>query len=72
MTADETEVTPGAALATGFNRGKLRNVQKLASNRMILVPLVASSGGGFHSAWVLLYEKLAERWQLGGEGRDME
>jgi hypothetical protein len=62
-------LAPGAALATGFSR-KLRNVQKLASNRMILVPLVASSGGGFHSAWALLYEKLAERWQLCGEGRD--
>ena len=34
---------------------------------MILVPLVASSGGGFHSAWALLYEKLAERWQLCGD-----
>jgi hypothetical protein len=62
-------LAPGAALATGSSR-KLRNVQKLASNRMILVPLVASSGGGFHSAWALLYEKLAERWQLRGEGRD--
>ena len=60
---------PGAALATGFNR-KLCNVQKLASDRMILVPLVASSLGGFHSAWEHLYERLAVRWQQSGEGRD--
>jgi hypothetical protein len=60
---------PGAALAVGFSR-KLCNVQKLASDRMILVPLVASSTGGFHSAWAHFYDKLAERWQLSGEGRD--
>ena len=60
---------PGAALAAGFNT-KLRNVQKLASNRMVLIPMVASSQGGFHEAWLLLYEKLAERWQNGAEGRD--
>jgi hypothetical protein len=60
---------PGAALAAGFSR-KLCNVQKLASDRMILVPLVASSSGGFHSAWAHLYDKLAERWQLSGEGRE--
>jgi hypothetical protein len=32
--------------------------------------MVATSGGGFHEAWLLLYEKLAERWQNGAEGRD--
>ena len=60
---------PGAALATGFNR-KLCNVQKLASDRMILVPLVASSLGGFHSAWTLLFEKLADVKQQRAEGWD--
>jgi hypothetical protein len=37
---------------------------------MILLPLVASSLGGFHSAWAHLYETLALYWQQRGEGRD--
>ena len=63
------DIRPGASLLAGFSR-KLGNVQKLASDRMILLPLVASSMGGFHSAWLHLYESLAMHWQQRGEGRD--
>jgi hypothetical protein len=67
--ASGADLRPGAVLAAGFNR-KLSNVQKLASDRMILLPLVASSLGGFHSAWAHLFETLAVYWQQRGEGRD--
>jgi hypothetical protein len=58
--ASGADLPPGAALAAGFTRN-LGNVQKLASERMILLPFVASSLGGFHIAWAHLYQSLAER-----------
>jgi hypothetical protein len=39
--ASGADLRPGALLAAGFSR-KLGNVQKLASDRKILLPLVAS------------------------------
>jgi hypothetical protein len=59
--ASGADLRPGAVLATGFSR-KLGNVQKLVSDRVILLPLVASSLGGFHGAWAHLYEMMALYW----------
>ena len=59
---------PGVALAHGF-ASKLRGARRLPSGT-ILVPIVASSQGGFHESLPLLYKKLAGLWQSQGDGRD--
>jgi hypothetical protein len=40
------------------------------SDRLVLLPLLASSQGGFRSAWVHLYNTLAVHWPQRGERRD--